>query len=87
MSAISTILDYYFEPVTPMFTREMAEAIVNRQPDPNIVARVAELGRKADDGTLTECEREEYTELVDAGDLIALLKSKARRFLDDNPRK
>ena len=87
MSAISTILDYYLEPVAPMFTREMAEAIVNRQPDPLIVARVAELGRKADDGTLSECERDEYKELVDAGDLIALVKSKARRFLDEHPGK
>jgi len=31
MSAISNIFDHYFEPVVPMFTREMAEAIVNRQ--------------------------------------------------------
>jgi hypothetical protein len=63
----------------------MAEAIVNRQPDPRMAARVVELGRKAVEGTLTECEREEYTELVDAGDLIALLKTKARRSLDENP--
>lgn len=68
-----------------MLTREMAEAIVNRQPDARLVARVAELGRKADDGTLTEEERDEYKDLIDAGDLIALLKTKARRFLDENP--
>jgi len=84
MSAISSILDYYFEPVTPMFTREMAEAIVSRQPDPRIVVRVGELGRKADEGTLTECERDEYRDLIDAGDLIALVKSKARRFLEEH---
>jgi hypothetical protein len=87
MSTINTILDYYLEPVTPMFTREMAEAIVNRQPDPRMVARIVELGRKADEGTLTECEQNEYKDLVDAGDLIALLKSKARRFLDEHPGK
>jgi hypothetical protein len=85
MSTISSILDHYFEPVASMFTREMAEAIVNRQPDERIVARVAELGRKADDGTLTEEERDEYKEIVDAGDLIALLKSKARQYLDELP--
>ncbi len=82
---LTTILDHYFEPVTSLFNREMAEAIVNRKPDPQIVARVVELGRKSDDGTLTEEERDEYRDLVDAGDLISLLKSKARRFLDENP--
>jgi hypothetical protein len=85
MSTFTDILDYYFEPVTAMFNREMAEAIVNRRPDPRLVARVAELGRKSDDGTLTEEERDEYQCLVDAGDMISLLKSKARRFLDENP--
>jgi hypothetical protein len=87
MSTINTILDYYLEPVTPMLTREMAEAIVNRQPNPRMAARVVELARKAEEGSLTECERDEYKDLVDAGDLIALFKSKARRFLDENPGK
>jgi hypothetical protein len=85
MSTITSILDYYFEPMTAVFTREMAEAIVNRKPDPRLVERVIELGRKSDDGTLTEEERDEYKCFVDAGDMISLLKSKARRYLDENP--
>lgn len=85
MSTLTSILDYYFEPVTAMFNREMAEAIINRAPDPQLVARVTELGQKSDAGTLTEEEREEYKCIVDAGDMISLLKSKARRFLDENP--
>lgn len=85
MSTISTILDHYLEPVSSLFTREIAEAIVNRKPDARMIARVDELGRKADEGTLTETERDEYKDLVDAGDLIALLKSRARRYLDEHP--
>jgi hypothetical protein len=85
MSTFTSIFDYYFEPVTAMFNREMAEGIINRKPDPRLVARVTELGRKSDDGTLTEEERDEYRAMVDAGDMISLLKSKARRFLDENP--
>jgi hypothetical protein len=85
MSSISSILDHYFEPVTSMFNREMAQALVNRKPDPKLISRVTELGEKADDGTLTEEERDEYRTLVDAGDFISLLKSKARRYLDENP--
>jgi hypothetical protein len=85
MSTTTSIFDYYFEPVSAMFNREMAEALINRKADPRLVARVAELGIKSDDGTLTEEEREEYKALVDAGDMISLLKSKARRFLDEHP--
>jgi hypothetical protein len=85
MASIVTILDHYFAPVMPMFTREMAEAVVNRKPYPQLVARVAELGRKSNEGTLPQEERDEYQSLVDAGDVIALLKSKARRFLDEHP--
>jgi hypothetical protein len=85
MSTISSILDHYLEPVSTMFSREMAEAIINRKPEEHMVARVEELGRKADDGTLTEEERREYKDIVDAGDLISLLKSKARRYLDESP--
>lgn len=85
MTSIANILDHYFEPVTAMFTRDMAEALINRKPDEQVAARVLELGRKSNDGTLTDEERDEYKNLVDAGDLIALLKSKARQFLDDHP--
>lgn len=85
MSTIGSILDHYLEPIVSHFNREMAEALVNRRPDPKLVARVAELGQKADEGTLKSEEREEYEDLVDAGDLIALLKAKARRFLDEHP--
>jgi hypothetical protein len=85
MSTISSILDHYFEPVTTMFTREMAEALVNRKPDEQVAARVAELGHKADEGTLTDEELDEYKTLVDAGDLVALLKTRARQYLDEHP--
>jgi hypothetical protein len=85
MSTLSSILDHYFEPVVPMFSREMAQAIVSQKPDPHIMARIAELGQKSAAGTLSDAERDEYKELVDAGDVISLIKSKARRFLDENP--
>jgi hypothetical protein len=85
MSTFTSVLDYYFEPMTAMFNREMAEAIVNRKLDPRATARVIELGQKSDEGTLTDDERDEYQALVNAGDMISLLKSKARRFLDEHP--
>jgi uncharacterized protein YnzC (UPF0291/DUF896 family) len=82
MSTISSFLDAYFEPVVSVFTPELAEKIVSLRPDPKVVARVCELAEKSDDGTLTDEERNELEALVDAGDVISLLKSKARRYLD-----
>jgi hypothetical protein len=81
MSLASSYLDGYFEPVTAVFTPELAEKIVNLQPDPKVVARVTELAARSDDGTLTEDERAELESYVDAGDFISLLKAKARRYL------
>ncbi len=81
MSAVSAYLDAYFEPVISVLTPELAEKIVSLRPDPKVVARVTELAGKSDDGTLTDEERNEFENLVDAGDFISLLKSKARRYL------
>ncbi len=84
MSIVSSYLDGYFEPVTSVFTRDLAEKIVSLQPDPKVVTRVSELATKSDEGTITEEERTELEYYVDAGDLIALFKAKARRYLAEH---
>lgn len=81
MSAISNYLERYFEPVTSVFTPELAAKIVNLRPDSDVAARLEELAHKAEAGTLTDQEQIEYEDYVDAGDFIALLKAKARRYL------
>jgi hypothetical protein len=78
-------LDRYFEPVVAMLTPQAARAIVDLKPDAASAERVAELGRKSNEGTLTDEEREEYRLYVDAGDLIAVLKAKARRVIAAKP--
>ena len=64
-----------------MLTPELAEKILSLRVDPEVTARILELGEKAGTETLTEAEHDEYKYLVDAGDFISLLKAKARRFL------
>jgi hypothetical protein len=81
MATISNYLDRYFEPVESLLTPDLARKISGLQPDTEITARILELGEKAAAGMLTEDERIEYQDYVDAGDLIALLKAKARRYL------
>jgi hypothetical protein len=85
MATISNYLDRYLEPVVAVFTPEMAQKIVSLQPDAEVAKRVEELGEKANNGTLTDDELEEYEEYVDAGDFVSLLKAKARRYLASQP--
>jgi hypothetical protein len=79
--ATADFLDRYLEPMTTVFTPQLAKKIVDLRPDADVVAHVEELGRKSDSGTLSDEEREEYRSLANAGTLISILKSKARQFL------
>jgi hypothetical protein len=76
-------LDRYFDPVVAALTPQAARALLQLKPDAAATSRVAELGRKSNEGTLTDEEREEYRLYVEAGDLIAILKAKARRVMAD----
>lgn len=75
------VLDRYLDPLTEVLSPQVARRILDLQADPEDAARVEELGQKADAGTLTEAERDEYRALADAGTLVALLKAKARQAL------
>ena len=81
MSTAESFLDRYLDPVTDALTPQVAQRIVDLKPEPQVLARVEELGEKSNAGTLGEDERDEYKTLADAGTLIALLKAKARLCL------
>lgn len=81
MATAENYLDRYLDPVTDALTPQVAQRILDLRPESEVVARVDELGRKSNAGTLTEDESSEYRALADAGTLIALLKAKARRAL------
>lgn len=81
MATVSS-LDQFLDPVHGCLTPQVAQRIVDWHPDERLRARIAELGRKADEGTLTAEEDAEYREYIDEGDVIALLQAKARRLLN-----
>ena len=81
MATTEHFLDQYLDPIADVLTPQVAQRILDLQPAPEVLQRVAELGEKANERTLTEAERDEYRSLADAGTLIALLKAKARRTL------
>lgn len=78
----SDFLHRYLEPVGLALTPQSAQAILAVQPTATDLARIEELGRKANDGELTDDERDEYRTYVDVGDLVAVLKAKARLALN-----
>jgi len=85
MSTARTALDELLEPLGACLTVEVAEELANLRAPESAQARIEELARKSEDGTLSISEREEYDALVSAGNFIAILQSKARRLLKDRP--
>ena len=79
--AIASYLDRLLDPLTDVFTPEVASAIVELHADSELETHVAELRRKANDGTLTLAEEAEYKDFVEAIDVISIIQAKARHFL------
>ena len=77
----ANILDQVLDPFAECLTPDAAERIVAYRVDPETQSRVEELASKANDSSLADEDREEYREFVDAFDLVAILKSRARKFL------
>jgi hypothetical protein len=74
-------LDRVLDPVTDILTPEVAKGIVDMRADPQLQARLDELGLKANQGQLTEAERHEFQDYVDAIDFIGIFQAKARAVL------
>lgn len=80
-STLPGMLDRFLEPITDCLTPEVAERIVKSRPDRRLQARADELTDKANQGLLSEREREEYREIVEAIDVVGIIKAKARAVL------
>jgi hypothetical protein len=82
MSTIaSSPLDRLLEPLAAGFTSAMAQYIAEFRADATVQQRIEQLAEKANEGELTEDERREYEQFIDAGTLIAVLQAKARKRL------
>jgi hypothetical protein len=78
-------LDRLLDPLTDVFTPEVAKAVLGLRADSELEAHIAELRRKANEGTLTPAEDAEYKDFVEAVDLISIIQAKARDFLSQHP--
>jgi hypothetical protein len=81
MATATDFLSTYLDPIAEELTPQQAEKILATKPSDKLIARVEELGDKANAGTLTEQERAEYEYYIDVDEAISLLKAKARQLL------
>ena len=87
MASVETsYLGRLLEPVTQCFSAEVAERLISLPPDPAVQARIEDLAEKANEGQLSDVERAEYEEYIEAADLIAILQFRARAALAKHSR-
>lgn len=75
------MLDRFLDPIAECLTPDVAARIVKSRPGRQLQARADELADKANQGLLSERERDEYREIVEAIDVIGIIKAKARAVL------
>ncbi len=84
MATATSYLDRFLEPMTEVFTPELARKIAELRADAATQARVDALAERANEGLLTPEEEAEYKSYVEAADIIGIIQAKARRFLDEH---
>jgi hypothetical protein len=77
-----TALERMLDPLSRCLDKETARRIVESEIDPALQVRLDELAERVNEGSLTDEERSEYQSYVDAADLIAVFKAKARHILN-----
>ena len=75
------ILANLLDPVTQSLNVEAAQRLVRLKVDAKTQSRVDKLARKCNEGELTPEERAQYERYVSAGNVVAILKAKARLML------
>ena len=79
--SFGTILDDFLTPLTENLTRENAERILSFKPDPMLEEKVQLLAAKANSGEISVAEQSEYREIIEAFDVVSIIKLRARKVL------
>lgn len=83
--ASATALDALLDPLSRCLDAESARHVIDFRVGTPVQERIERLAEHANDGVLSSDERTEYEALINATDIIAVLKLKARRQLDQAP--
>jgi hypothetical protein len=76
--ASQSVLERILAPVGECLTPDVAKRIAETRVDSSLQQQLDDLAAKANVGTLSDEEREEYEELIDGLELLAVLKAHAR---------
>jgi hypothetical protein len=77
----SSALERILAPLADCLTPESAEKVARFQVDADTRIRIDELAAKANEGAISDAERAEYLDFVEAMDLIGIFQDKARQIL------
>ncbi len=77
----SAIISDMLDPLTEALTPESNALLANLKAKPSVQSRMDTLAEKCNEGTLSEAEQSEYEAYVRVGNVINLLKAKAKKAL------
>ena len=78
------IVDEVLGPVARCFTPEVARKITLLRAGRRLQARLDSLAQRANEGELTEAERDQYEAYVEWIDIVSILQAQARKILAAN---
>ena len=82
---ITNIVERFLRPVTEPLTPESDRKLAELQTGPAAQIYIDNLAEKSSRGTIKPEDDTEYKALIDAADLIGILKLKARQYLQNLP--
>lgn len=81
MSTAAIHLDRFLEPLAGCLSLDVAAKVADLRADEAMQTRIDYLADRANEGLLTDEEREEYSGYLHAIDVVAVLQAKARSQL------
>ena len=81
MSTVAIHLDHFLEPLAGCLSPDVAVKVADFQADEAMQTRIDYLADRANEGLLTDDERDEYSGYLHAIDVITVLQAKARSQL------
>ena len=79
VSGVDLVFDSAAETMTPEVARWLGEFHAS----PELHARLEDFAERNGEGKLSEAEREEYSALVELGDIFSILRLRARKYLSE----
>ena len=74
-------IDLVFDSAAATITPEVARWLSDFRASPQFEARLEDFAERNTEGRLSDEERDEYSALVELGDIFSILRLRARKFL------